>query len=317
MDFLFDSHAEVAVFLDRRFPTATDRANLARAAGMADASGTWKQLLAEANTRQRLPKLLRVAAELRAGDENLASMADLCARQHRHALATRLLAWTPPLVVAAGLAAAVIAVPVASDPAPAQTAAHAPDLAASLPPERSVPPSTDEAAESSASAVPSAVMENASTDAAADPSPAPLVALPTAPAPEPVPPAEPVLVASLEPAHAHGAGATTGDRIQPQGRCRSADRIVGYWYSGRSAPGASGDVITMDHSVRVRVDYPDTHNQFNSRAPVACHLAPGDRVRLSEAPIHVPGDAYWTPLLDGDLLPSEGAVADTDTGTSE
>ena len=73
----------------------------------------------------------------------------------------------------------------------------------------------------------------------------------------------------------------------------------------------------MDYAVRVRLDYPDAHNQFNARAPVTCHLIPGDRVRLTDAPIHVPGDAYWVPLTDGDLLAPDEALADEDTGSAQ
>lgn len=106
-------------------------------------------------------------------------------------------------------------------------------------------------------------------------------------APEPAPVAQP---AAMQSAH-------------HKGRCTTADQgIVGYWYAGDAAPGARGATITIDAWVNVRADYPDTHNGFEKRAPVRCALRPGDRVKLSAAPILVPGDRYWVPLRSGDLL---------------
>lgn len=87
------------------------------------------------------------------------------------------------------------------------------------------------------------------------------------------------------------------------GRCTTEDDgVVGYWYAGADAPGQAGEVLVMDYSVNVRADYPDHHNAYDARAAVRCQLAAGDKVRLTAPPIHVPGDAYWVPLYNGDLI---------------
>ena len=87
------------------------------------------------------------------------------------------------------------------------------------------------------------------------------------------------------------------------GRCTTQDDgVVGYWYAGADAPGQAGEVLVMDYSVNVRADYPDHHNAYDARATVRCQLAAGDKVRLTAPPIHVPGDAYWVPLYNGDLI---------------
>ncbi len=88
-----------------------------------------------------------------------------------------------------------------------------------------------------------------------------------------------------------------------EGRCTvEGGGIVGFWYAGTTMPGHKGQTITVENSVRVRADYPDTHNDFDARAPIRCYLAPGDRVRLTADPLLVPGSAYWVPLHSGDLV---------------
>ncbi|MEZ4320274.1 MAG: hypothetical protein R3F61_22535 [Myxococcota bacterium] len=89
----------------------------------------------------------------------------------------------------------------------------------------------------------------------------------------------------------------------PTGRCTSPDGgLVGYWYAGSTRPGRVGRVVTFDRAVNVRVDYPDTHNDFDTRSHIECVLQPGDHVKLSAAPILVPGGRYWVPLTTGDLV---------------
>lgn len=92
-------------------------------------------------------------------------------------------------------------------------------------------------------------------------------------------------------------------RAHHEGRCTvEGGGMVGFWYAGKTAPGAKGDTITIGNSVRVRADYPDTHNDFDARAETRCFLAPGDRVTLTADPLLVPGEAYWVPLHSGDLV---------------
>jgi hypothetical protein len=116
----------------------------------------------------------------------------------------------------------------------------------------------------------------------------------------------PVLVAAVEPPEFAGGVAATPDRRRlREGRCTNSHRdIVGFWYAGAAHPGAPGDVVTLERSMNVRVDYPDRHNDFDARARIACVLHPGDQVTLSAEPIRVPPNRYWVPLRTGDLVPA-------------
>ncbi|MEL6342958.1 MAG: hypothetical protein AAFV53_07475 [Myxococcota bacterium] len=88
-----------------------------------------------------------------------------------------------------------------------------------------------------------------------------------------------------------------------KGACRGApDDLIGYWYAGVDAPGASGETITVPVPTNVRADYPDAHNGFNARAAVRCVLVKGTRLTLKADPIAVPGDRYWVPLHGADLM---------------
>ena len=97
------------------------------------------------------------------------------------------------------------------------------------------------------------------------------------------------------------------------GRCtydKSSD-FIGYWYAGADLPGRQGEIITVGLGVNVRKDYPGIHNNFDKRAKVRCILKRGDKVKLTEAPVLVPGDKFWVPLYHGDLVeeaPSENLV---------
>ncbi len=85
-------------------------------------------------------------------------------------------------------------------------------------------------------------------------------------------------------------------------RCTGGEgEVVGYWYAGEEEPGAQGSTVTLTHAVNVRADYPDVHNRFDARSKVTCVLQEGDLVRLSRAAVKVPGNAYWVPLMSGDL----------------
>lgn len=85
-----------------------------------------------------------------------------------------------------------------------------------------------------------------------------------------------------------------------EGRCAGmAGEVVGYWYAGEQAPGA---MATLERMVNVRADYPSRDNGWDARAHIRCVLHPGDRVRVSEAPVRVDGGRYWVPLVAGDLL---------------
>ena len=51
----------------------------------------------------------------------------------------------------------------------------------------------------------------------------------------------------------------------------------------------------MELGVNVRQDYPGLHNDFDKRSKVRCILKRGDKVKLTAAPILVPGDRFWSP----------------------
>lgn len=85
-------------------------------------------------------------------------------------------------------------------------------------------------------------------------------------------------------------------------RCQvQPGELAGYWYAGAEPPGAKGDTIVIETTANVRVDYPDTHNDYDARARVRCLIVAGDHVTLSADPIAVPGERYWVPLYGGDL----------------
>jgi len=99
-----------------------------------------------------------------------------------------------------------------------------------------------------------------------------------------------------------------------QGRCTydNPGDFIGYWYGGRDLPGKAGETITIGLGVNVRTEYPHHKNNFNKRGTVRCILKRGDTVKLSSAPILVPGDHFWVPLHHGDIVqpaPEEASVA--------
>lgn len=281
MDFIFDSRRDIAVFLERRFPRTQDRIALAKDARIPPVDPTWDGLLQEAARLGRLHRLLAAASRARPADENLRAMATLFAQEQRAAALRRAMIIGPVAGLAVAATALLLLLPGSGHDAS--------------------PPAVAATVTSTAPPAPRAAPAPAPTVAPSAEAPAPAAA-----PPEPAPP-------SPTPAPAQVVAADPG---RPPGRCRSSSDIVGYWYAGRTSPGAQGSVITMENAVRVRVDYPDTHNDFNARAPITCHLAPGDRVRLTAAPIHVPGDAWWVPLTDGDLL-VDPPLAASDTGAPE
>ena len=138
-------------------------------------------------------------------------------------------------------------------------------------------------------------IETESTEAPSGPptTPPPATNVPTPPTPAPV-------VASTAPAAPQVTAPVR--RSHSPDRCRRGEgEIVGYWYSGRAAPGAQGETVTIERDLNVRQDFPDRHNNYNFKSDVRCVLRKGDLVHLSKEPMLVPGDHYWVPLVTGDL----------------
>jgi len=288
-----DDLTELAAFFAKRFPAAADRRALAADAGvppdrdpMASPEAAWLVLLGNAGAKGRLRLLAHAIARRSPDDDNLLGVCQVITgtvkpgrvplRDHPH---------TAPALAAFAVALLGITGVVAfRDAAPAE--------ATPLPPLADTP-----VAQADVTATPTdslvAIQPGGGDVASAKPWKAgnPLDAEPSAPpeaAPRATPPAPAV------------------DRAHFKGRCTvKGGGIVGYWYAGRSAPAAAGELLVMPNSVNVRADYPDTHNDFNARTALRCTLAPGDRIRLTVDPIAVPGGAFWVPLHSGDLQRAE------------
>ena len=272
--------SDLAGFFARRFPGEGQRAAFASRLGLSaqDVGDTppsvaWRAVLDALQEEDRLPDLARLASREGGDDENLQAVCRVLAGERRSMFAS---ARARGLGIgAAALAAALVISVVVFSGADVAPTAHASALTDASP--LTAPAPAPEA---------TAVGEPSPTQAAAQ-APVPSASVsPPAATPAPVRAAAP----EMDPAHADG-------------RCTTREGgVVGYWYAGRTSPGAQGATITVAQAVRVRSDYPDVHNQFNARAPIRCFLTPGDTVRLSAAPIHVPGDAWWVPLHSGDLI---------------
>lgn len=125
--------------------------------------------------------------------------------------------------------------------------------------------------------------------------PAPVELLTATVAPEPRPEAAPVLAPERSAPDPAARAAVSGPCGGEEGS------VVGYFYAGGAAPGAPGELITLRQGARVRADYPGVHNRHNAAAAVRCVLPPGSTLRLDAAPIRVPGEAVWVPLVAGSV----------------
>jgi hypothetical protein len=284
-----DDLTELAAFFAKRFPVAADRRALAADAGvrpdrdpMASPEESWLILLGNAHAKGRLRLLAHAVARRAPDDANLMGVCQVITGTTKPG---RVPVWDHPRTAPAlaavavallGLTAAVAfrdAAP--TDIAPLPSLADTPVAEADAP-TAGAPTDGLVAIEAGASAAPSAKPWKAGN---------PLDAK-AAGAPEASP----------------RAAAPAVDRAHFEGRCTvKGGGIVGYWYAGRSAPAAAGELLVMPGSVNVRADYPDKHNRFDARTALRCTLAPGDRVRLTADPIAVPGGAFWVPLHSGDL----------------
>ena len=276
------NHAELrdlATFFEKRFPTLDQKQRLCAAARMKrpTAGMTWGVILEEAHARGRLPALARAASQLDPSDHNLASMSAVLYDGRRRPC---------PTALAVGAAAVLfVAIGTAVGLGTSEPTAHA----------APVPPPAPEA-----SAPATALVSSAGLSAPpSEPSLTPAASKGGTPLPAGVPEPE----ATAPPAPVAPTVAQNEAPANANGRCTvRGGGLVGYWYAGRTSPGAQGATITMPNAVRVRAHYPGVHNDFDTRTPIRCFLSEGDRVRLSQAPIAVPGNAFWVPLHSGDLI---------------
>lgn len=273
--------ADLAGFFARRFPRRAEVNALARSARIVldetlagDDGMVWATVLAEARIQKRLRALAREASRQEPGDQNLQEVCRLLAASEPAPVLPWLVGGGAILALLAFGVGAWIGTRGGPEPEPEPiVAAAAPVEAAPV-----------EAAPVEAAPVEPAPVEPAPVEAA------PVEAAPVEPAP--APPTVPAPTASAPTVSATAASRCPG----------MPGQLIGYWYAGREAPGAKGQTITVPTAANVRADYPDRHNGYDARAPLRCGLRAGDRVRLSQDPVAVPGGVYWVPLYGGDLL---------------
>jgi hypothetical protein len=287
---------ELAEFFAKRFPRSNDRRLLVDQLRLQHRENetqppiqAWMSLLEVARERRALTRLGVAAQRLRPYDENLASMTELLERSEggRGRGNLQMVGMAMAALLAVGSTWAAVQSLSAED-----TKKNSDDERASV------------RVESDLADVPTLEPDPGTTTVAASATAAARV--------DPLEPPEEVAVALAEPP------VQTPARVRPaptpiepdpanhDGRCTIPDDgVVGYWYAGEAAPGEAGEVVVVPHSVNVRADYPDRHNSYDSRAAVRCQLASGDRIQLTAEPILVPGDRYWVPLYNGDLIRSD------------
>jgi len=316
------SAADLAAFFARRFPHAHQRQAIVEAARLVfrepaggSALAAWGGLLTRAQEQAGLPRLAAAISKEMPEDENLQEVCDLLRGRRRGSRAPlprglRQLAAAGVLVGLAGVGVAA-ARGGASPEDPAMHAMPVDEDGDGAVPMEALSPPADGAAEP-ARAAPDLEEPAQVEPAQVEPAPvesAPVNASPVESAPVQTAPVEP---SPVESAPAQAARPPLTPRAAPAAEPHTSRRCtqpeggrVGYWYAGEVAPAsAAGELVEIRAWHRVREDFPGTHNGFNARSPERCALMEGDRVRLTEAPIQVPGGAWWVPLHSGDLQPA-------------
>ena len=284
MLFSENERRELAEFFAKRFSDDSVRTLLARQAGIKTDANTgepaiaWEQLITTAQNRRRLPNLAIVASQTDQSDQNLQAVCNLLGARTR-IMRNRMLTGVAAASIALGFGLGGWSL----------GSADAPKILASAP-----------------APTPAIVALAEPTDDIA------LTPAEDTPAAEAIP-AEPALGPTFVRSHTPPKDRTLGPAWH-SGRCTydKPGDFIGYWYAGDESPGAMGQTITVALGVNVRADYPDVHNNFDKRTKVRCILKRGDKVKLTAAPILVPGDRFWVPLYHGDLVteaPEENLVA--------
>lgn len=288
MLFSENERRELAEFFAKRFSDDSVRKMLARQAGLETEEHTgrptddWELLISTAQDRRRLPNLAIVASRTDHSDKNLQAVCNLLGARAR-IMRNRILTGVAAASVALGFGAIGWTVgtqdtPPASEPLASATLQLDDDT-----PAAGAAPTVSKLG-SDASSVEGAALSS-------------------------TPAASPTHVTHHSPPEDRNNGPAWRN-----GRCtydKTGD-FIGYWYAGENNPGTTGDTVTVELGVNVRMDYPDAHNNFDKRTKVRCILKRGDKVKLTAAPILVPGNRYWVPLYHGDLVeeaPEENLVA--------
>ncbi len=64
-----------------------------------------------------------------------------------------------------------------------------------------------------------------------------------------------------------------------------------------------GDVWEIPGGANVRSEAPSLTNRWSSKAPQVCFLPAGTRLRLTSAPVVIPGGAVWAEVDGANVLP--------------
>jgi hypothetical protein len=291
MLFSENERRELAEFFAKRFSDDAVRTMLAQQAGIeateieGEATIAWETLITTAQNRRRLPNLAIVASRTDQTDQNLQAVCNLLGARAR-IMRNRILSGVAAASIALGFGIAGWTLGTQDAPEALVSAdAVLPELASDtqiLP----TPFSAEEIPNADASSTPTTAVSAEATVA---------------------------IEAAYVRSHTPPKDRTKGPAWH-NGRCtydKSSD-FIGYWYAGENSPGAAGQTVTVELGVNVRADYPDVHNNFDKRTKVRCILKRGDKVKLTAAPILVPGDRFWVPLYHGDLVeeaPEENLVA--------
>lgn len=279
MDLADDELRDLAAFCARRFPSPTEQAQIAARAGVPflpqeDPAAAWRGLLHEAQEADGLGRLARVLAAAAPEDRNLQEACAVLVTGDRGVFSRAPVVFVGALLLGGLLAGAWWWSVEREEGASATSAAMA---------ARPVPPPAGPAARTVAD--PAAAAPAVVTDP-------PVVAHP--PVADAPAVAHPPVAASAVAAPTSAAGTTGCDALTGE--------VVGYWYAGAAAPGAVGEVVTLDRDARVRADYPRAENQHDARAAERCVLSRGMRVRLSHAPIDASHGHWWVPYAPGDRV---------------
>jgi len=291
MLFSENERRELAEFFAKRFSDDSVRNMLARQAGLETGDKTgqptddWECLITTAQNRRRLPNLAIVASRIDQSDQNLQAVCNLLGARSR-IIRNRIVTGLAAASVALGFGVAGWNMGAQEAPQPAALAAATAEAPAEL-------------------GTPKAELNRAPT---VETDPEPVATKTVATAPE-APTTEATHVTHHSPPETRSNGPAWRN-----GRCTydQTGDFIGYWYAGEKNPGAVGQVVDVELGVNVRKDYPDAHNNFDKRTKVRCILKRGDKVKLTAAPILVPGNRYWVPLYHGDLVeeaPEENLVA--------
>jgi hypothetical protein len=294
MLFSENERRELAEFFAKRFSDDAVRTMLAQQAGIettenkGEATIAWEALITTAQNRRRLPNLAIVASRTDQTDQNLQAVCNLLGARAR-IMRNRVLSGVAAASIALGFGVAGWTLGIQEAPE-ARVSADA------------VLPALASAAEALPTPIPAEETPN--------------VEAPSTPATE-APAEAAVATVAVEATyvrnHTPHKDRTKGPAWH-SGRCTydKPSDFIGYWYAGDASPGAVGQTVTVEIGVNVRADYPDVHNNFDKRTKVRCILKRGDKVKLTAAPILVPGDRFWVPLYHGDLIeeaPEENLVA--------